>query len=109
LLAILACATLVALALSSDASGESPAPRIDGTPTWQTCEPPPDTFFYRLRAKGVSCETARQVVLHGRCLDHTCAHTQFGPWRCRMGSSVVDRAKVCHRGTKLIIARAAGD
>ena len=55
LAALLCAAALVALALASDADGENPAPLMGSAPTWRTCEPPPDTFFYRLRAKGVSC------------------------------------------------------
>ena len=102
--ALLSVAVLVALLAAAPGSAQQLR-----EPGWRTCEPPPDTFFYRLRAKGVSCETARRVVTHGRCIDSRCARVRFGPWRCRNGSSIVDRAFVCRRGSRQIIARAAGD
>lgn len=77
--------------------------------TWKTCNPPQETFFYSLRAYGVPCSTARQVVTGGNCIDSGCSRTRYGPWRCRNGSSIADRAKLCRRGQREIVARASGD
>lgn len=78
-------------------------------PPWRTCAPPPDTLFYSLKVRGVSCATGRRVLTHGRCLSTNCARTRWGPWRCRTGRGISDRAKFCHRGKKRVVGRASGD
>jgi hypothetical protein len=102
--ALLSVALLVALVAAAPGSAQQLR-----EPGWRNCEPPQDSFIYRLRANDVSCETARRVVTRGRCIDNRCGRTRFGPWRCRIGSSIVDRAIVCQRGERQIIARASGD
>lgn len=77
---------------------------------WRTCGPPPNTFYYSLKVYGTTCGVGQRVLTHGHCLNlPRCSRHRFGPWLCRTGSSILDRATVCRHGSRRIVARASGD
>jgi len=86
-------------------------PSIGGSrPGWSSCDPPPDTFYYRVTAYRTTCNVARRVLTEGKCTNlPRCSQFRYRSWRCHVGSSISDRATICRNGQRRIIGRASGD
>ena len=105
-LSVSAIAT-VALLVSVSGGSAAQAPAAKG----HSCNPPADTFYYKVKVNGVRCKQARRVLTKGTCDNQKCSRFSYGQWHCKVKGGIAQRTTRCEReGTnRSIVGRASGD